>query len=132
MFFPLEIEDGVFVSEDEEKEKIISPLEEDTRIEQNDQRTLRCYKLMKISTLALMFRTHLKRHRKHETTDESETADKDIRPSDFVILDVRDEDGFGGHIPTSLNIPSRIFKKSIDSLIDRFRTKRTSQHRCLS
>ena len=39
-------------------------------------------------------------------------------PKTFKIVDVRDDDYVGGHIPGTLNIPSRQLPSRVDSLVD--------------
>jgi 3-mercaptopyruvate sulfurtransferase SseA len=39
-------------------------------------------------------------------------------PKTFKIIDVRDDDYIGGHIPGSLNVPSQQLTSQIDSLVD--------------
>jgi len=50
----------------------------------------------------------------------SSTTSSDIAPipKSFKIVDVRDDDYIGGHIPGTLNIPSRQFGSRVDDLVD--------------
>jgi len=42
-------------------------------------------------------------------------------PKSFKIVDVRDDDYIGGHIPGSINIPSRQFSSRVEDLVDELR-----------
>jgi len=39
-------------------------------------------------------------------------------PKSFQIVDVRDDDYIGGHIPGTLNVPSRQFSSRVEDLIE--------------
>ena len=39
-------------------------------------------------------------------------------PKSFKIVDVRDDDYMGGHIPGCINVPSRQFSFRVDGLVD--------------
>lgn len=54
--------------------------------------------------------------RSNET--ESSSSSLSSIPKTFKIVDVRDDDYVGGHIPGTLNIPSRQLPSRIDSLVD--------------
>lgn len=47
---------------------------------------------------------------------QSPTTDTSI-PKKFQIVDVRDDDYIGGHIPGSINIPSRQFGRRVPALV---------------
>jgi rhodanese-related sulfurtransferase len=49
---------------------------------------------------------------------ESSSSSSSSIPKTFKIVDVRDDDYVGGHIPGALNIPSRQFPSRVDSLVD--------------
>jgi len=53
------------------------------------------------------------------TTDGSSTSSPP--PKTFQIVDVRDDDYIGGHIPGCLNVPSRIFSFRVEDLVDEFK-----------
>ena len=53
------------------------------------------------------------------TTDETTpSSPPSPAPKTFQIVDVRDDDYIGGHIPGCLNVPSRIFSLRVDDLVD--------------
>eukprot|EP00736_Rhodelphis_marinus_P007444 Rmarinus@m.27656 len=56
-----------------------------------------------------------------EPMDPNELADmirKGIDPSKIVIIDVRDEDYYGGNIMGSINVPSEQFETAMHKLVD--------------
>lgn len=42
-------------------------------------------------------------------------------PKTFKIVDVRDDDYIGGHIPGTLNVPSRQYPSRVDSLVEQLK-----------
>ena len=44
-------------------------------------------------------------------------------PKKFAIVDVRDDDYVGGHIPGTLNVPSRQFPLRVETLVDELKDK---------
>jgi 3-mercaptopyruvate sulfurtransferase SseA len=56
---------------------------------------------------------------KQPNSSSSETASSSSPiPKTFKIVDVRDDDYVGGHIPGTLNVPSQQFSSRVDSLLD--------------
>jgi hypothetical protein len=49
---------------------------------------------------------------------ETESPSSSSIPKTFKIVDVRDDDYVGGHIPGTLNIPSRQLPSRVDSLVE--------------
>ena len=52
------------------------------------------------------------------STSSTTSSDTAPVPKSFKIVDVRDDDYIGGHIPGTLNIPSRQFGSRVDDLVD--------------
>jgi len=50
--------------------------------------------------------------------DETDQPSTSSTPKTFQIVDVRDDDYIGGHIPGCLNVPSRIFSFRVEDLVD--------------
>jgi hypothetical protein len=51
-------------------------------------------------------------------------------PKAFQIVDVRDDDYVGGHIPGTLNIPSRQFLSRVNTLVDELKDKEAVVFTC--
>lgn len=48
--------------------------------------------------------------------------------SEFIIIDVRDDDYGGGHIANSINCPSRDFSAHLSSLYDKYKGRTVVFH----
>lgn len=60
---------------------------------------------------------------KQQNSPDNETESSSLSstppiPKSFQIVDVRDDDYIGGHIPGSINIPSRQFSSRVEDLVD--------------
>lgn len=51
-------------------------------------------------------------------SNDTESSSSSSIPKTFKIVDVRDDDYVGGHIPGTLNIPSRHLPSRVDSLVE--------------
>ena len=53
-----------------------------------------------------------------QSNESSSSSSSSPIPKTFKIVDVRDDDYVGGHIPGTLNVPSRQLSSRVDSLVD--------------
>lgn len=60
----------------------------------------------------------------------SKTPQTTSSPKTFQIVDVRDDDYIGGHIPGTLNIPSRQFPSRVDALVDQLEDREAVVFTC--